>query len=256
MKLDPYDVLGVSHKASYNDVKRAYKIMLHKTHPDKMGDASCFMLVHKAFAEIQKQLKFKETDAPKQKTSYTNNLDVAKPTKMKNFTQEKFNKYFDQHRIDTVDPYATEGYSAYMCERLKHQEDISQASKNKVHIPTTKIVRYKEPDVLPSSSLIDSAYHFGVDSVNDFSGAGGTDIMKAFSHTSGEPIDTVKRYRNVDELLNARSSQNMEQTEKEKRRQQRREAKLHKLEQYRLQCMRTNDADVSNAYVSLHNRLR
>ena len=35
--------------------------MLIKTHPDKMGSAKYFMLVHKAYEEIQKQYKGKAT---------------------------------------------------------------------------------------------------------------------------------------------------------------------------------------------------
>ena len=255
MKLDPYKVLGVPHDASYEMVKKVYKKMLQKTHPDKMGDASFFILVHKAFYEIREQLKKQYSNVPKHRVAYSCDTDVVKPTKMKHYTQEKFNRFFDEHKIIGVDPYATDGYRSYMCERLNHQEDISEAAKKHVYIPNTKIVRYKEPEVLPSSAQTESLYHFGVDSVTDFSGAGGTDIMKAFSHKHGHPIDTVKRYNSVDQLLSERSSQNLQQTEKELRRQKKKEAKLRQLEQYRLQCMRESDSKVTDEYIMLHNRL-
>ena len=71
--LDPYDVLGISHNATWNDIKKAYKKMLINTHPDKMnGSAKYFMLVHEAFNDIQKQFKGKAkiSNAPKEKQEY------------------------------------------------------------------------------------------------------------------------------------------------------------------------------------------
>lgn len=256
--LNPYDVLGISHNSSWNDVKKAYKKMLIKTHPDKMGSAKYFMLVHEAYEEIQKQYKgkAKETNMPKEKQHYSAQNDVLQPKKMKNFTNDKFNQYFDKNRINESDPYQQGGYRNHMVDRLNYQEDISVAKSNSVHIPTHQIVRYEEPESLYSSKVLENVCHLGVERVNDFSGGGGTDLMKAYCHIQGEPIDTVKRYRNIDDIQNQRSSENLEMTREERRRQNQLEKQREKLEQLRLSNVRFQSENVNQRYTQLHRRLQ
>lgn len=259
--LDPYDVLGISHSSSWLQVKKAYKNMLIQTHPDKMdGSAKYFMLVHEAFNNIQKQFKGKSkvSNAPREKMDYQThtNGDVEPPKKVKNMSKEKFNHYFDSNRIHDTNPYNTGGYREHMADRLNYQEDLSVAKSNKVYIPTTQITRYKEPESLLSSKILESVYHLGIDSVEDFSGGGGTDIMKAYCHNNGEQIDTVKRYRNIDEIQNDRSNQNMALTKEESRKQKQLEKQKLKLEQYRLRNIINNDTNISAQYTQLHRRLQ
>jgi curved DNA-binding protein CbpA len=259
--LDPFDVLGISHNSSWDDIKKAYKQMLIKTHPDKMnGSAKYFMLVHEAFNDIQKQFKGKSkmSNAPKEKMEYKNYVkgDVQPPKKMKNMSKEKFNHYFDSNRINEHNPFSTSGYRSHMADRLNYQEDLSLAKSNKVFIPTNQITKYQEPESLLSSKILESVYHLGVESVDDFSGGGGTDIMKAYCHNNGEIIDTVKRYKNIDEIQNDRSNQNMTLTKEELLKQKQLEKHKLKLEQYRLRNIRNNDANISNKYTQLHQRLQ
>ena len=256
MKLDPYDVLGISHTATYQEIKEAYKQMLKKTHPDKLGNAKYFMLVHEAFATIKKRICFKEQYAPKHKVEYSDNANIEKPKPIKNFTAEKFNKHFDANRIDMTNPYATNGYRNYMCDRLNYREDISDVCSGKVKIPTREVVLYREPEHLLSSSLIESAYHLGQDNVTDFSGGGGTDLLKAFSHQKGEHIDTVTRYATVEDLYTARTSQSLEQTRKDKKAQAALERKRAKLEQLRLHNVDRDDNHVRESYIRLNRMLR
>lgn len=255
--LDPYDVLGISHNASWSEVKSAYKKMLIKTHPDKMGSAKYFMFVHEAYNELQKQYKgkAKETNMPREKQKYSANNDVVKPKKMKNFTNDKFNQYFDKNRINETDPYQQGGYRDYMVDRLNYQEDISVAKSSSVHIPTQQIVKYEEPESLYSSKVLENVYHLGVETVSDFSGGGGTDIMKAYCHVKGDHIDTVKRYRNLDDIQNQRSSENLQMTREEKIRQQQLEEQRQRLEQFRLNNVRSQSSSVNERYTQLHRRL-
>ena len=192
MDLDPYDVLGIPHSSSWKEIKAAYKKMLVATHPDKMGNAKYFMLVHDAFKSLQKQ-QCKETRAPKHKMTYTATEQVGKPTKLENFSNNKFNKFFNENRIDLKNPF-DDGYQSLMAKRTSHREEEDTARSEKVHIPTQHMVVYKEPECLPSGHFTQSCYLLGETSISDFSGGGGTDIMKAYVHTNGELIDTVKRY--------------------------------------------------------------
>ena len=257
--LDPYDVLGVSQNSNWAEIKKAYKKMLINTHPDKMnGSAKYFMLVHEAFNDIQKQFKgnSKVSNAPKEKQEYKHQSEVAPPKKMKNMSKEKFNQYFDSNRINENNPYNSGGYREHMAERLNYQEDLSIAKNNKVFIPTNQITRYKEPESLLSSKILESVYHLGVESVDDYSGGGGTDIMKAYCHNTGEHIDTVKRYKNIDEIQNDRSNQNMTLSKEELLKQKQTDKQKHKLEQYRLRNIKYNDSNISQQYMQLHQRLQ
>lgn len=50
---NPYEVLGLSSKASQNEAKKAYRVLCRKHHPDNGGDAELFAQINKAWAMIQ-----------------------------------------------------------------------------------------------------------------------------------------------------------------------------------------------------------
>lgn len=257
MKLNPYDLLGVSPDAQWKDIKKAYKNMLVKTHPDKMGNAKYFMLVHEAYEAIKKVQKHTYSRMPHTKTAYKADIDddAVQPRQMKNFTPERFNRHFVKHRIDQHDPYAHNGYGNSMCKSKSYQEDDSQIQQARVNIPTHNIVVYQEPECLPSSSSLQSCYHFGAD-INDFSGGGGTDILKAYGHRNGTNIDTVRRYSSVDELVNSRSSESLKMSKEEIIRAQKLERTRTKLEQMRVDNVTNQDSIINERYTQLHRRLQ
>ena len=43
-------------------------------------------------------------------------------------------------------------------------------------------MRYTEPESMLSSKNLENVYHLGVETIDDFTGGGGTDIMKAYCH--------------------------------------------------------------------------
>jgi DnaJ family protein A protein 2 len=51
---DPYDILGISRGASEDEVKRAYKKLAIKNHPDKGGDPEAFKRIQGAYDRITK----------------------------------------------------------------------------------------------------------------------------------------------------------------------------------------------------------
>lgn len=53
ISMDPYAVLGVSHGASQDETKKAFRTLAHKHHPDKGGDAEVFKKITAAYAQLQ-----------------------------------------------------------------------------------------------------------------------------------------------------------------------------------------------------------
>tara|TARA_B100001996_G_scaffold382412_1_gene374167 strand:+ start:725 stop:1501 length:777 start_codon:yes stop_codon:yes gene_type:complete len=253
--MDPYDVLGISHNATWKDIRKAYKNMLILTHPDRMGNAKYFMLTHEAYSILEKQRCPKERDAPNEKMMYKNE-GVGEPIKpFEQYSAKKFNEYFDKNRISATDPYSN-GYQKQMCQRLDYQEELNIAKSSKIHIPEERVVLYKEPQSLPSSSMLDSCSYLGIDNVDDYSGGGGTDIMKAYCHRRDPLIDTVKRFNSYEDAMHQRSTQSFYMTEQQKQEKAEIEIQQKRLEQLRLSRVRHNDDRVSRKYDKLQNRLQ
>ncbi len=51
---DPYKILGVEHGSSEDEVKKAYKTLARKYHPDKGGTAEKFREISEAYTQITK----------------------------------------------------------------------------------------------------------------------------------------------------------------------------------------------------------
>lgn len=255
MHLDPFDVLGICPTSSLTDIKRAYKFMLKQTHPDKMGDARYFMLVHEAYESLKRQFVHKSFDAPKSLPSYNDDA-IPQPRKMKNYSNAKFNDFFEKHRIRGDDPYATNGYGRHMAESLNYREDVNVAARSSTYIPTEQLAVYCEPEYLPISKKIESCYHLGQTHVSDFSGGGGSDIMKAFTHREGTIPDTSTKYTSVDDCIKQRSKQRMELTAEDLRRHKKLEKQRLRLEQYRINAMHRSDRQVEHDFATLHRRLK
>lgn len=66
----------------------------------------------------------------------------------------------------------------------------------------------------------------------------------------------MKRYRNIDDIQNQRSSENLEMTREERRRQNQLEKQREKLEQLRLSKVRSQSDNVNQRYTQLHRRLQ
>jgi len=252
MNLDPYDILGISPDSDLHTIKQAYKIMLMKTHPDKMGDAKYFMMVHEAYNKITNVYKSKQSfnDMPSQNVSYSNSVEATyEPKKMENFSNNKFNTFFENNRIDPGN-YMNKGYG--MNTHLQYQEDFEDMKKTKCNIPNEQMVIYKEPE--PVSSGFDNCYQYGVSEINDFTGGGGVDINKAYCNKA-ELVDTVQRHKSLKDLQKSRSQQSFNQTEEDKKTIKKREKELKKLEELRLSQMNDTNEKIRNMYISLNNRL-
>tara|TARA_Y100000389_G_scaffold181569_1_gene197341 strand:- start:11688 stop:12665 length:978 start_codon:yes stop_codon:yes gene_type:complete len=55
--MNPYSVLGVSHDSSKEDIKKAYRKLAMKYHPDKGGDPKKFQEINNAYEELTSEKK-------------------------------------------------------------------------------------------------------------------------------------------------------------------------------------------------------
>lgn len=62
MSEDYYDILGVSKDASQEEIKKAYRKLAHKHHPDKGGDEEKFKKINKAYQVLSDEKKRKQYD--------------------------------------------------------------------------------------------------------------------------------------------------------------------------------------------------
>ena len=250
--MDPYEILGVKYNSNWKDIRKAYKHMLIQTHPDKMGNDKFFGLVQEAYKSIKKQYEIhnKETNYPCENKEYSQKYQKHG----EKFDLNKFNTMFDQYSklYNESDPFLNGGYKT--CDRLNHQEDISDLKKTKIKIPQRQLVVHKEPEALTSSSLMESVSHLGVNKIDDFTCASGSDYMRAYSREA-ELIDNRVEYKNLDDIKHARSQQSFELTKEDKRQQRRNEKKKAKLEQMRQSQMQVNDNEYSKIHSYIQNRI-
>ena len=63
--MDPYIILGIDKKASEDDIKKAYKKLALKNHPDKGGDAAEFQKISEAYDILSDKTKKSHYDNPR-----------------------------------------------------------------------------------------------------------------------------------------------------------------------------------------------
>jgi len=63
MAKDYYDILGVDQDASQEEIKKAYRKLAHKHHPDKAGDEEKFKEISEAYSVLSDKKKRKQYDA-------------------------------------------------------------------------------------------------------------------------------------------------------------------------------------------------
>ena len=90
---DYYNILGISKNASDDEIKRAYKKLALKTHPDKNGgDDTEFKKINVAYETLSNPQKRNEYDNPHTNDIFGNNMNMNNP-----FNHPFFNFHQNHH---------------------------------------------------------------------------------------------------------------------------------------------------------------
>jgi curved DNA-binding protein len=256
---NPFKILNISYEASESDVKNAYKKLALKYHPDKTElDKNVathhFKQITKAYIYLMKKfgdLKnvksqedirrdarsyFERQDRDRGNRSQESNMIEADRMRIgenKNFDVNRFNKIFEDNRMETV---FDKGYGGKWEEDQVDESSVFNSKftldifnkvfednkeAKKYNRPQGQLIKRPEPEALTSGQL--TFTEIGMDGIEDFSSGlnstiGFEDYKAAYTYRSKleKPEGNRKEYRNVKELEAERSrAQVLSREEKE-----------------------------------------
>jgi len=251
--MDPFQILDIPYDSSWSTIKKAYKRIIVQVHPDKLnGDDSLCIAVNNAFRTLKSRFAItkQSKDMPKRKQKYEKLQGLIAPRKMTNFTNQKFNEFFEKNKI--LNDEFDKGYSCVMTGSTSNREDIEEVKKANINKSKQELVIFREPIGLQSKGL--DNYHFMGKEISDFSCASGTDYLQAHSEKA-KLIDTATKYENIDDILNSRSKVNSVMTAEEECYKRDHNNMQLKLEQLRLDRVQKKDDNVDSEYMKLNRRI-
>ena len=237
--IDPYQILGCNPNCNIEEIKKSYRNLALKHHPDRGGNAENFQLITKAYLSLIEEYKKKQgeknyMDLKNSSTNFvkeqSNNPKQNVQMNSDNFNIKLFNKIYTENRI--ADPN-DEGYDNWLKDNNDEEEQpkifsekfninvfnsVFENSKNSGN--TQDIIEYKDPT--PTNINNELAYNnLGEGNISDFSGNSNnlnyTDLK--YAHTKTKLIDTrnvnIKNYNNVEDLEKDRSNVRYEMDEDE-----------------------------------------
>jgi curved DNA-binding protein len=95
---DYYSILGIQQSASQEEIKRAYRSLASKHHPDKGGDTAKFQKIQEAYSVLGDPEKRQEYHNPKIQSREFHFHDNIPPEFKEIFSNFNFDGFFHQHR--------------------------------------------------------------------------------------------------------------------------------------------------------------
>ncbi len=287
-KFDPYKILSLTENYTLKELKKSYKIMAMKSHPDRGGDPRVFKIVTKSYIFLLNELKRKNNshghnDLQKNSHNYmdtqTTNVGHTLNSDDGKFNINKFNKIYNENRLDTVDDY---GYGDWISS-TKMEEDYepekifsddfninvfnSMFKKNQKTKQQNSIVEYQEPNALNSANQV-ACIELGRTKIKDFSSSNVsavasnkkklhfTDYKKAHTETTfTDKCDNVKRrnFNSIGDLKVSRKNikYTMNARQRELYERKKRAEKQHELDRQRR--VETTDRQAFSNYHKINN---
>jgi DnaJ-class molecular chaperone len=119
MVLDYYEILGLNRSSTAEEIKRAYKCLALKYHPDKSNDSERFKLINEAYQILSDPSKRSMYDMTssftnEENSSFLNNIFNILSNMMKEKMKEKTNK---KSELELIIPVTLD--EIYRCETKK-----------------------------------------------------------------------------------------------------------------------------------------
>jgi curved DNA-binding protein CbpA len=280
--IDPYEVLNVSKKFTWNELKESYRKLAINTHPDKQGgNKDLFNIITICFKKLANELRDKERshyELKKQSTDFFHKMtndtmphpsEVLAPNEK--FTTDKFNKNFEKCKL--YDEEIEFGYGSKMEESTKIREDINiekLIKKNKIdnesfnelfnkNVPVNKaLIKYREPEPLILAKSLQFT-ELGGKRPDDYSSSieknnslAYTDYMRAHDGTrlvDPRLMKNVKEFKSVDEYEAYRENKAKKTlSTRELKAVELKKMKEKKDEEERLDRLKLYDKRIENSY--------
>jgi curved DNA-binding protein CbpA len=281
VQIDPYTIFSLEPDCTLEDIKKVYKQLILKYHPDKSGYNSTedYKVIQKAYAvllsakEEEAKLTGMVTQTVEKKAEERKRLDTHldqntnyhfEPSSGSHFDKKRFNDMFDKNKF--VEEEQDDGYDKW----LKQSEPeytapkISTYTKDgfnntfeeyvKKQSSSRQLAQYIDPESLVS-------YRGGFenlgDSVEDYTTDGKfTDLKKAYSVSNIlHPGETIKRdeYTTLQQLKAAREGPIELSSEEREFLNQKQKLELD-FETNRLSRLKDKDKRIDDFYTRVHGR--
>jgi curved DNA-binding protein CbpA len=250
LKYDPAQILGLDKNLKYdiNDIKKAYRNLALKYHPDKGGSEEIFKILTKAYIALSKKNEkdnYKEKSFYDLKSQYKNNNEHETQFQEDEFDVKHFNSIFDEYKLENLE--IDNGYGEWMKDDTKDPPKSSKIFNQKFNLDifnkvfdelktddetnkvNEQITIYKEPEILPVGAGLqysDVDYNKIGDYSREFNvndntkGLFFTDYKKAHTNTTlinPNSVNKREQYKNVEELTQVREKQNFTLTDEERK---------------------------------------
>lgn len=278
-KHNPYKILCLKDDANLDEIKKNYRLLSKKYHPDKGGDVRKFQLITKAYTYLlneHESFTYREQTYEELQESLSNFMNKQKLYQNKfidkdNFSLNKFNEVFEKFKLEEEN----DGYGSMMNtnDRSREPETINIAKNsmfdrnfsvdifNKVfnnekdnNEQNKQLILYEEPQSIVSS-LFNNASSLGNERIDDYTDKNYTDYKMAHSvHNNLINANNIKyrQYKNIDELKNERSNIDTEMTEEEKEKYYNRKNLEKERENIRLRNIREYDRRIETQFNTLN----
>ena len=280
LQVDPYHIFGLDTECTLNDIKKVYKQLIIKYHPDKSGydSANDYKTIQKAYAIL---LSIKEEESKmsglliqtiESKRDQRNQLDSHiettnhhfQPQSGSKFDNSKFNDMFNKTKF--IENEDDDGYSKWMRDEIVEstqpkissytKDGFNQAFENhaKQQSNNKELSQFIEPD---SYFTYGGGFENLCDSIADFSSDGKyTDLKKAYSQANilhpGE-IKPREQYTNINQLKASRDAP-IELTLQEKEFLESKKSRELQSENARYSRMQEKDKRIDEFYTRVHGR--
>lgn len=278
-KHNPYKILCLPNDAELDDIKKNYRLLSKKYHPDKGGDVRKFQLITKAYTYLLNKydnFTYREQTYEELQESLSNFMNKQKLYQNKyidkdNFSINKFNEVFEKFKLEENN----DGYGSMMNKNSRMSEpDTININKNSMfdknfsvdifnkvfseeknnNDENKQLILYEEPQSL-MSNLFNNASSLGNEAIDDYTDTNYTDYKKAHSvHNNLINANSIKykKYKNIDELKNERSNINSKMTAEEERKYYEKKQIEEERENQRLRNIKNYDNQIENQFNTLN----